>query len=265
MTGLKSVALFVARRFGFCRPKPTTLLGKYARRANRALNIAALLYLALAAFPQVLFAYNVNAKGVTVYSRAPLPPETAVRIDEAMKLVSQSELAVPGRTERVFVCNDPWLYRLFYPIGRGEIAVAIPWTKNIFVLDADLVHDIARGTAAVHNRRTFSSTVAHEITHGLIRYRIGIIRGMFLRSWVDEGYSDYVAQESSFPQAEGLRMLREGKEDPSGSFHYFVYRQMVRHLIEDRHFSFDDIVKRAGDEEAIKAETIAAIKEASPR
>ena len=182
-----------------------------------------------------------------------------------MDLVGRSELAVPGRTERVFVCNNPWLYRLFYPVSREEIAVAIPWTKNVFVRDADVAHDVARGTAPVHNRRGFSSTVAHEITHGLIRSRLGIIPATFLRSWVDEGYSDYVAQEGSFPEAEGFQLLREGKEDPSGSFRYFLYRQMVRHLIEDRHYSFDEIVKRAGDEEAIKAETISALKEGASR
>ena len=49
-----------------------------------------------------------------------------------MDLVGRSELAVPGRTEHVFICNNPWLYRLFYPVSREEIAVAIPWTKNIF-------------------------------------------------------------------------------------------------------------------------------------
>jgi hypothetical protein len=224
-----------------------------------------LLYLALAAFPQVLFAYNVNAKGVTVYSRAPLPPETATRIDEAMKLVSQSELAVPGRTERIFVCNDPCLYRLFYPLQRQSFAVSHPITDNIFVAEADLVHDIIRSPAAVHNQRTFSSVAAHEITHGLIRHRLGLIRGISLSSWVAEGYSDYVSRESSFPENEGIRNLREGKEVSTASFQYFVYRQMVRHLIEDRHYSFDEIVKRAGDEDAIRAEMIAAIKEAGPR
>jgi hypothetical protein len=84
---------------------------------------------------------------------------------------------------------------------------------------------------------------------------------MVLRTWVSEGYADYIARESSFPADEGLRNLREGKDDPSGSFHYFVYQQMVRHLIEHRHYSFDDLVGRAGDFDAVKAETVAAIKE----
>src|SRR4051812_26359044 len=117
MSRIKTTALFVVRLFGFARRKPTTRFGKYARKSERALTVVALFYLALLAFPQVLFAYNVNARGVTVYSRAPLPPETTARIEAAMDLVSRSELAVPGRTERVFVCNNPWLYRLFYPVS----------------------------------------------------------------------------------------------------------------------------------------------------
>jgi hypothetical protein len=60
-----------------------------------------------------------------------------------------------------------------------------------------------------------------------------------------------------------LRNLREGKEDSSPSFQYFVYRQMVRHLVENRHLSFDEIAKRAGDRAAVKAETVAALKENS--
>lgn len=257
----KTIGRWFLRLFGFKHAKPRTRFGKYARISNRALTVVALLYLALLAFPQVLFGYSVNAKGVTVYSRAPLPPETTTRIDEAMELVSRSELAVPGQTERIFLCNKPWLYRLFYPIQNESFAVCYPVSGNIFIAEADLVHNVARSPAAVNNRRTFSSTAAHEITHDLIRHRLGLIRDFRLPGWVREGYPDYVAHESSFPEEEGVRNLREGKEVSSGSFQYFVYRQMVRHLAEDRHLSFEEIVKRAGDGAAIKAETVAALKE----
>jgi hypothetical protein len=265
MNRAETIGLAFLRFLGFKRNKPRTRVGRYVRTSERALIIVCLLYVAVFAllcFPQVLFAYNVSAKGVTIYSRAPLPPETTSRIDEAMKLVSQSELAVPGRTERIFVCNNSWLYRFFSPINGGDsFAKAYPAIDYIFFADADLVHNISRSNAPVHNQRTFSAVAAHEITHGLIRHHLGLIRGLLLPKWVDEGYADYVSRESSFPEEEGFRELREGTYDPSGSFRYFVYRQMVRHLIEDRHFSFDEIVRRASDEAAIKAETIAALKE----
>ena len=262
MSGAKTIAAFVVRFFGFHRGKPTTRIGKYARHSERAASIAALIYLGLAFFPQVLFAYNVNANGVTVYSRTPLPPETTARIDKAMELVSQSELAVSGRRERIFVCNNAWLFRLFAPVSPKSFAISWPVSDNVFIADADLAENLCQSSAPDHNRRSFSSVAAHEITHGLIRHRLGLIRGSSLSAWVAEGYCDYVARESSFPEDEGLRNLREGKEDASTSFSYFVYRQMVRHLIEDRHLSFEEIAKRAGDSAAIKAETVAAVKEA---
>ena len=258
----KTIGLWFLRLFGLQRAQPRTRLGKYARISNRALTVVALLYLALLAFPQVLFGYSVSTKDVTVYSRTRLPPETTTRIEEAMELVSQSELAVPGRTERIFVCNQPWLYRLFHPIQTESFAVSYPITRNIFIAEADLVHNVARSPAPVNKRRTFSGTAAHEITHDLIRHRLGLIGDFRLASWVREGYPDYVARESSFPEEEGFRNLREGNEVLSGSFRYFVYRQMVRHLAEDRHLSFDEIAKRAGDGAAIKAETVSALKEA---
>ena len=256
----KTIGLFAVRLFGFRRARPTTRLGRYARNSERTVTIALLIYLALVSFPQPLFAHNLSRKGVTVYSRTPLPPETATRIDEALALVSKSELAVPGRTEKIFVCDSPWLFRVFAPVSAEAFAISYPISDNIFVAPSDLTQNLCRSNQPDHNRRSFSSVTAHEITHGLIRHRLGLVRGVLLASWINEGYSDYVARESSFPEDQGFRNLREGKDDRSGSFRYFVYRQMVRHLIEDRHYSFDELVKRAGDADAIKAETIAAIK-----
>src|SRR5688500_11624882 len=96
-----------------CRSKPKTRLGKFLRRMERALIALLLLYAGLHIFPQMLFAHSVSAQGITVYSRDPLPPETTARIAEIAALVARSELAVPGRQEKIFVCNSPWLFRLF--------------------------------------------------------------------------------------------------------------------------------------------------------
>jgi hypothetical protein len=261
MSSGKAIVLSIAPLLGFSRRKPTTPLGKYARNSERAVIIVAVLYFALTCFPQPLFAYNVSAKGVTIYSRAPLPPETTTRIEEALSLVSKSELAVPGRSERIFICDNPWLFRVFAPFNPNSFGISYPVSDNIFIVPTDLAQNASRSSAPEHNRRSFSTVAAHEITHGLIRHRLGLIRGILLASWVNEGYSDYIARESSFPEEQGFRNLLEGKEDPSTSFRYFVDREMVRHLIEDRHYSFDDVAKRAGDADAVKAETIAALKE----
>jgi hypothetical protein len=265
MNAAKSIGLWVVRLFGFKRPPAKTRFQKYARRSERGLTTLALLYAALLCFPQVLFGYNISEKGVTVYSRTPLPAETAARVDEDLGLVGQSEVAQPGRHERVFVCNNPWLFRLFAPLSASSFAISWPVTDNVFIAQADVAKDLATSAAEKHNRRAFSGVLAHEITHGLIRRRLGLLRGVRLPNWVAEGYCDFVARESSFPEETGLHLLADGGDEPSPSFRYFAWRQMVRHLIDDEHYSFDELVLRAGDLAAVKAETIAGLKEQETR
>ena len=240
------------------RTKPRTRAGRWFRRSIQILAVLALLYAGLYTFPQVLFPYSRSVQGVTIYARFPLPSETTQRIAEIVELIQRSELAVPGRTERIFICNQPWLFRLLSPPSAGAFAYSLPVTDNVFVANADLVYNVARSKAPVFNTRSFSAVAAHEITHGLIRHRVGLLHSPPI--WITEGYCDYVARESSFPEAKGIRLLAAGKQDPSGSFRYFVFRQMVTYLIEDRHFSFQQIVEHADQSAFVEKETIKTIK-----
>jgi hypothetical protein len=162
-----------------------------------------------------------HIRSSAVYSRSQIPGVIAQRIDEGLELVGRSELAVPGRQERVFICNNRWLFELFGP-------------------------------------------VAHEISHGLIRHALGIRRGTFLSSWVAEGYSDYVSHESSFPEEEGVRLLASGRENSSPAFRYFICRKVVQYLIEQRHFSFANIVAHAREFDALRTQMVADLKTHSP-
>ncbi|HEY9621534.1 MAG TPA: hypothetical protein V6C78_14325 [Crinalium sp.] len=246
------------RRLGFNQSSPRTRFRRWFCRTGQALSGLVLLYVTLYTFPQLLFPYSYSAQGVTVYARSPLPPEASIRIAEIVKLIDRSELVGAGRSERIFVCNRPWLFRLLSPMSSGAFAYSLPVTNNVFVANADLVHNVAHSAVPTFNTRSFSAVAAHEITHGLISHRVGLFYS--LPTWVIEGYCDYIAHESSFPEAQGLRLIAAGKQDPSGSFQYFMYRQMIRYLIEDRHFSFQEIVDHADEAAVVKEETIKTIK-----
>jgi hypothetical protein len=69
--------------------------------------------------------------GVTIYARSPFPSETSEHIAEIVKLIDRSELAVAGRTERIFVCNQPGLFRLLSPTSAGAFAYSLPVTDNV--------------------------------------------------------------------------------------------------------------------------------------
>lgn len=258
----KSLAVLL-RCLGFNRPAPTTRLSRILRRSERTLTVLLLLYAGLHVFPQVFFAHSVTTDGITIYSRTPLPPAAAECAKRAAALTHQSELAVPGRRERVFVCNAQWLFRLFKPTA-GCFAFSVPLTNHVFIADGDFTADTARWPAREFNTRSLSSVIAHEITHGLIRNRLGLVRGVLLTNWVNEGYCDYVARESSFPEAEGRRLFASGDEHPSRSYSYFKAREMVRYLAENRGLSFEQIVARARESASVEAEARQALQTQLP-
>ena len=248
------------RSLGLKRPKPTTRLQIYLRRCERAVVVLALVYLALLVYPQALFANRVTSGNITLYSREPLPPSAVAILARAEALASSSELAEPNLRKRIFICNSPGLYRLFAPTAADSFADSMLVTDNIFVAAADFSTDISRSSAPNYNTRSLSGTLAHEITHNLVRHRLGLFRALRLPNWIAEGYPDYVAHESSFPESVGLRLVASGGRDPSPSFDYFLYRQMVRHLIEDKHLSFTQLVERADHFSDVEKETMNTTK-----
>ena len=106
--------------------------------------------------------------------------------------------------------------------------------------------------------------MAHEVTHGLIRHRLGWRRGIGLPSWIAEGYCDFVAQESSFPDADGKCLLANGLSNPSKSFQYFECREMMRYLIKQQHLDFIQVVQRANDFAAVEAAPRSALSPPEP-
>ncbi len=259
---MKQLGDLLLRSVGFGRNKPKTPIGRSLRRSNQLLTVLVLVWFGLHLFPQILFAHHVTAQGVTVYAREPLPEETAQRIAQAVTLVAKSELAIAGRRERIFICNQPWLFGFLAPTSFRAFAFSMPMTDNIFVADADIARDLSRSRSAMHNTRSFSAVMAHEITHGLIHHRLGFVRSLLLPGWIAEGYCDYVAQESSFPEAEGAQLLASGREESSSSFHYFLFRKIVTHLIDGEGLSFDQLVARRRQFQSAKAETISVLSRA---
>jgi hypothetical protein len=255
---MNRIARVVFRMFGIARPAPKTRIAMWSRRAEKVAALMAAAYLALQACPQPLFAHSLTKDGITFYSREPLDGRAGDRLAQVRALVDRSELAVPNRTERVFFCNSPWLFRFFAPLSSGALAVSTNGTDNIFIAEADVKADLAISSSG--DGRPLSGVVAHEITHGLIRHRIGIWRSMRLPKWVAEGYCEYVARSGSFPEDKGHQMLIEGESSDSLPFRYFLYRQMVRYLFDERHLSFEEVLARSREEAIVEKEMRAWIR-----
>ena len=252
---------FLLRLVGVGRPAPKTRFIRWSRRAERVFSVVGVAYLILLVYPQPLFAHSITAHDITLYSRHPLSPQAVERLAQARALVNRSELASPHRTERVFLCDNPWLYRVFAPLAATSFAISMNFTNNIFIANADIAAD--RVTSSSRSHRPLSGVIAHEITHGLIRQRLGSWRSLWLREWVVEGYCDYVARSSTLTETEGRTLLIAGQEPMTPALRYYRNRQMVTYLIDQEHHSFHQVVARSGDEAQVAAATRKALA-ASP-
>lgn len=104
---MNRIARVVLRTLGIGRPAPKTRIARWSRRAEKVAALVAVAYFALQAFPQPLFAQSLTQDGITFYSREPLDARAGERVAQVRALVDQSELAVPNRPARVFLCNSP--------------------------------------------------------------------------------------------------------------------------------------------------------------
>ena len=81
--------------------------------------------------------------------------------------------------------------------------------------------DPVEGTIpALGANRSLGSVLAHEFTHGLIRRRFGILKSQTFPTWKVEGYSDYVAGESTLSDGQAAALERDGTDHPALPYYH---------------------------------------------
>ena len=74
---------------------------------------------------------------------------------------------------------------------------------------------VVRNGATIGGQRSLAGVVAHEMTHGSLRARLGFAADLTYPQALREGYCDFVAQESSLSDAEALALQRRGAAHPA--------------------------------------------------
>lgn len=93
-----------------------------------------------------------------------------------------------------------------------------------------------------NNIRTLSGVISHETTHTLVRNYLGLLPYLFVSKWKNEGYCDYIADESSYPFDKGMEEFCRHQNDKSPSFEYFKFRLYIKYLIENHKLSIKKIL-----------------------
>ena len=213
-------------------------------------------------FPDPLFPYERTYKNFTVHMREEIATEITGVLDRAESLLSASELNDKSLHHEIYIINSFRLSRflLFRNVHFGCI---LP-NGHIFITQADVANDIARcELISPHDRRirTLSETIVHEVTHALLRNHVGWLANQRLPTWIKEGYCEFVADGSAIDHRTGLSMMKSPFPVFTPGLNNFRYRLAVEYLINDKHMTIAEIIRRPPCYREVEAEVIAGLRE----
>lgn len=208
-------------------------------------------------FPSFLFANKLDYKNFSVhYHSDDIDIEQLKSVlDESELLLKNTELFKTGINQELFICDSFNEFAFFANFSRKAFAVNYTFSKNIFLSKSSVSANSTLRNGKENNKRTLSALIAHETTHSLLEKELGTLKYKLLPSWKNEGYCDFVANESSFDEQKGLQDICNDKENPdTPSFKYFKYRKLTEYLFEDRKISMEKFLNGDFDLEKINEE-----------
>ncbi len=217
------------------------------------------IYGILLIFPQVLFAHEVSYKNFNVYARQPFDDSLGKVLDAAEARLLKSPIYDNRQAEKIFIGDSFSFYNFLSPTSGKSFASALPGVGNIRINKSSIDRDLVFRDAEEYNQRSLSGVIAHEITHNLIRRKFGWLNSFVsLPQWKDEGYSEYVAGETTLSFEEGRQHWKENPNEDS-KYNYFKYQQMVKYLLEDEKISVEELFTKDFDEKEVSAKVFAKI------
>ena len=195
-------------------------------------------------FPYFFFSHKIEYKNYKIYSTSSISKNISNVLNRVDNLISASELYTTNIEHRIFICNNLNLYTFFAPMARKAYGCNYRMFGNIFVANCRIEKDIAFSNRNKNNKRSLSGIIAHEVTHSLINKYMGWIKNKMLPKWKEEGYCEFIAQESSIDNIIGIELFKKGQTDNSKAFKYFEYRTIMDYLINVKKLSFDDVVNQ---------------------
>lgn len=227
-------------------------------------------------FPEPLFAHSAHYRQFNVYSNQAIDESFIFVLDDAMKLVTSSELYDSQYTFDIFLAHGSLFNSIDDGVlGRGPSARATD--SNIVVkvrIDAEqrlafpIFYEICEADLVW--------LIAHEMIHCLQEHRYG--KATFNPFsppplWKLEGYPEYISRSTK--RADNNYSLTKEidryitLEKASADFwipveeagckspgYYYKSRLMTEYLIDIRHWTYDRILKDTTSDKAIFAEMI---------
>jgi hypothetical protein len=170
-------------------------------------------YIAILAYPGVLFAHSVDYANFTVHSDDEIPGIEPI-LQKVERAVETSEIYDPALKHDIFFGYGNRSFTLMQDVHSSLVSRAIgrgsgraptynvslpPYVSNIVtfyspVIESDsLVHPDGSGRV----NQSLSRTLAHEVVHTFLMAELGLQRIAHTAMWKQEGYADYVAASAT--------------------------------------------------------------------
>lgn len=191
--------------------------GHRLRWLNRACTALGLVVASPLVAPQLLaFPHQARIASHIVYSEQPIGPavEKLVRDADARMLASPLGRARP-LDQSIFLTDGGWRWKWLAISASNSFAISRPLGEPVIVNRSEPALDLVRNRRLNSRTRALSDVLVHELTHGAIRARFGIVRSARMPTELVEGYADHVAGSSGLTDAEAEAMLRSGERHPA--------------------------------------------------
>lgn len=204
---------------------------KGRRVAEIVLAALAIAFVATRLAPETLiWPYEAKIGETQIYSEQPITPEMASVLARSDVLLRKSEIYSAGYGKRIFLTNGRWRWKFLSLTLSGAFGHSSGLTEAIVVNRNSIANDLVRNGKAIGGERKLSSLIAHERTHGLIRAHFGRFRSRLFPTWKIEGYSDYIAGQSSLSAANVAELKRRGEQHPA--MVYYKGRKKVMQALD---------------------------------
>lgn len=116
------------------------------------------------------------------------------------------------------------------------------------------------------NDSKLSAIIAHELCHIYLFKKLSLWKFIWLETWKDEGYAEYVSEHSSLDIEKGISLFLANdkaevkKEDIESIYFYFVSRLKTNYLLGYKGVSFEEFIDTDYDDEVLEAEIRESLK-----
>ena len=193
----------------------------------------------------LIWPYHEQVAGFEVFASEPISPQLVTVLESAKSRARQrGGYGVPDG-QKLFLSHGGWRWNLLALRSRRAFAINLPVIDAIVINRSDQranrisVKPFVTGMGGV---RTLDGVVTHELTHGFLHARFGLVKTALAPTWLIEGYCDYVADESTLAAADVSRLRATGQGHPA--LVYFDGREKLTRMIEQQNLTIDDIMAR---------------------